>query len=73
MSQEQNHTARIAPDACTISETQIIRLSVAYQHAFAEAMINPPAAGPALLRAADAHRGLIQGSKRGLGNRRPAT
>jgi uncharacterized protein (DUF1778 family) len=60
MSQEQNRTSRIAPDARAIEEAQIIRLSVADQQAFAEAMLNPPAPGPALLRAAEAHRDLIR-------------
>jgi len=67
MSQEQNRTslteARIAPDARTIDKAQTIRLSVADQHAFADAMINPPAPGPALLRAAEAHRSIIKGSE----------
>jgi len=45
----------------TIEETQIIRLSVADQMAFAEAILNPPAPSPALIRAAEAHRRLIQG------------
>ena len=39
-----------------IEETQIIRLSVADQRAFAEAVLNPPAPGEALRRAADAYR-----------------
>jgi uncharacterized protein (DUF1778 family) len=47
----------------TIEEAQIIRLSVADQHAFAEAMFNPPAPNAALLRAAQAHRSLIRGSE----------
>jgi uncharacterized protein (DUF1778 family) len=63
MPQEQNRASRIAPDARTIEETQVIRLSVADQHAFADAMINPPRPGPALLRAAEAHRSLITGSE----------
>jgi uncharacterized protein (DUF1778 family) len=40
----------------TIEETQIIRLSVADQRAFAEAVLNPPPPGEALQRAADAYR-----------------
>ena len=43
----------------TIEETQIIRLSVADQRAFAEAILNSPAPSAALLRAAKAHRRLI--------------
>jgi uncharacterized protein (DUF1778 family) len=43
----------------TIEETQIIRLSVVDQRAFAEAILNPPAPSAALLRAAKAHRRLI--------------
>ena len=44
----------------TIEDVQIIRLSVADQHSFAEAMLNPPPPSPALVRAADAYRGLIK-------------
>ncbi len=44
----------------TIEETQIIRLSVEDQRAFAEAILNPPEPTPALLRAAEAHRRLIR-------------
>lgn len=44
----------------TIEETQIIRLSVEDQRAFARAILNPPAPTPALHRAADAHRRLIR-------------
>jgi uncharacterized protein (DUF1778 family) len=40
----------------TIEETQIIRLSVADQRAFAEAVLNPPPPGEALRRAASAYR-----------------
>lgn len=40
----------------TIEQTQIIRLSVADQRAFAEAILNPPLPGEALRRAADAYR-----------------
>ena len=47
----------------TIEETQIIRLSVADQKSFAEAILNPPAPGPGLLRAAEAHRKLIKTSE----------
>lgn len=44
----------------TIEETQIIRLSVEDQRTFAEAILNPPQPAPALLRAAEAHRRLIE-------------
>jgi uncharacterized protein (DUF1778 family) len=44
----------------TIEETQIIRLSLEDQRAFAEAILNPPAPAPALVRAAEAHRRLIK-------------
>jgi uncharacterized protein (DUF1778 family) len=44
----------------TIEETQIIRLSVEDQRAFAAAILNPPPPGPALIRAAEAHRRLIR-------------
>lgn len=43
-----------------IEETQIIRLSVEDQRAFAEAILNPPAPSPALIRAAEAHSRLIR-------------
>jgi uncharacterized protein (DUF1778 family) len=46
-----------------IEETQIIRLSVDDQRAFAEAILNPPEPTPALLRAFDRHRGLIRDSR----------
>lgn len=44
----------------TIQETQIVRLSVEDQRAFAEAILNPPSPSPALIRAAEAHRSLIR-------------
>ena len=44
----------------TIEETQIIRISVEDQRAFAEAIINPPSPSQALIRAAEAHRRLIR-------------
>ncbi len=44
----------------TIEEAQIIRLSVADQIAFAEAILNPPPPTPALLRAAEAHHRLTR-------------
>ena len=47
----------------TIAETQIIRLSVADQRAFAAAMIDPPPPNAALLRAAEAHRRLMGGDR----------
>jgi uncharacterized protein (DUF1778 family) len=47
----------------TIEETQIIRLSVEDQRAFAEAIINSPAPNAALLRAAEAYRTLIKESR----------
>ena len=43
-----------------IEETQIIRLSVEDQRAFAEAILNPPAPAPALRRAFRRHRELIK-------------
>ena len=42
----------------TIEETQIIRLSVEDQRAFAEAIINPPEPNDALRRAAARYRAL---------------
>jgi uncharacterized protein (DUF1778 family) len=44
----------------TIEETQIIRLSVEDQRAFAAAILDPPAPSAALVRAAEAHRRLIR-------------
>jgi uncharacterized protein (DUF1778 family) len=51
-----------AHDAATraIEETQMIRLSVEDQRAFAAAIIDPPEPVPALLRAAKAHRRLVK-------------
>lgn len=46
-----------------IEEAQIIRLSVEDQRMFAEAILNPPAPSPALLRAAEAYRSLIKASR----------
>jgi uncharacterized protein (DUF1778 family) len=46
----------------TVEAAQIIRLSVEDQRALAEAILNPPAPSPGLLRAADAYRGLIKSS-----------
>lgn len=47
----------------TIEEAQIIRLSVADQRAFAEAILNPPAPNDALRRAAEAYKGLVTAHK----------
>jgi uncharacterized protein (DUF1778 family) len=47
----------------TIEETQIIRLSVEDQRAFAEAILNPPEPKAALKRAAEAHRRLVKASR----------
>jgi len=44
----------------TIEATQIIRLSLEDQRAFAATMLNPPAPAPALIRAAEAHSRLIR-------------
>jgi uncharacterized protein (DUF1778 family) len=44
----------------TIEEVEIIRLSVAGQRAFAEAIINPPAPSKGLGKAFAAHRRLIR-------------
>ena len=44
----------------TIAETDIIRLSVAGQRAFAEAIINPPAPSAGLRKAFASHRRLIR-------------
>lgn len=44
----------------TIEETQIIRLSVEDQRAFAEAILNPPEPTPALNRAAARYRQLVK-------------
>ena len=43
-----------------IEETQIFRLSLEDQRAFAEAILNPPEPTPALRRAFRAHRDLIE-------------
>lgn len=44
----------------TIEETEIIRLSVAGQRAFAEALVNPPAPSEGLKKAFAAHRRLVR-------------
>jgi uncharacterized protein (DUF1778 family) len=46
-----------------IEEAHIIRLSVADQRAFADAILNPPAPSPALRRAAKAHKTPIIASR----------
>ncbi|MGH7110638.1 MAG: DUF1778 domain-containing protein [Stellaceae bacterium] len=46
----------------TIEETQIIRLSVEDQRAFAEAILNPPPLAPAMARAIERYRKLIAAS-----------
>jgi uncharacterized protein (DUF1778 family) len=43
-----------------IEQAQIIRVSVEDQRVFANAILNPPAPTPALIRAAKAHRRLIR-------------
>lgn len=47
----------------TIKEAQIIHLAVEDQRAFAEAILNPPAPGAGLARAAAAYRKLIAASE----------
>src|SRR5262245_46114476 len=47
----------------TIAETQIIKLSLEDQRAFADAIINPPEPTPALRRAKKAHRRLVVDSR----------
>jgi uncharacterized protein (DUF1778 family) len=47
----------------TIEETQIIRLSVEDQRAFAEAILNPPPLTPAMERAIDRYRKFIAVSR----------
>jgi uncharacterized protein (DUF1778 family) len=44
----------------TIEETEIIRLSVEDQRLLAEALLNPPEPAPALVRAAEHYRRIIQ-------------
>jgi uncharacterized protein (DUF1778 family) len=46
----------------TIEETQIIRLSVEDQRAFAEAILNPPPLAPAMERAIERYREIITAS-----------
>lgn len=47
----------------TIEETQIIRLSVEDQRAFAEAILNPPPLAPAMERAIERYRNLVTASR----------
>ena len=47
----------------TIEETQIIRLSVEDQRAFAEAILNPPPLAPAMERAIERYRKIIAASR----------
>lgn len=50
--------------ACrTIAETQLIRLSIDDQHAFVQALLNPPPLSPAMERAREAHARLIESSE----------
>jgi uncharacterized protein (DUF1778 family) len=46
----------------TIEETQIIRLSLEDQQAFAEAMLNPPPLAPAMERAIERYHKIITAS-----------
>ncbi len=46
-----------------IEEAQIIRLSVADQRAFVEAILNPPPLAPAMERAIKRHRRLVTASR----------
>jgi uncharacterized protein (DUF1778 family) len=48
-----------------IEETQIIRLSVEDQRAFAEAILNPPAPNDAMRRAAQAYRAMVTTADQG--------
>lgn len=53
-------TAARAAAERAIEKSQIIRLSVEDQRAFAEAILNPPSPNAALKRAAEAYRTLIK-------------
>lgn len=44
----------------TIEQSHILSLSMEDQERFAKALIEPPALSPAMLRAKDAHAGLIE-------------
>ena len=46
----------------TIEETQVIRLSVEDQRAFADAILNPPPLTPAMERAIERYRTLVKAS-----------
>jgi uncharacterized protein (DUF1778 family) len=46
-----------------IEETQVIRLSVADQKMFVDAILNPPPPNDAMRRAAAAHRDLVKESR----------
>jgi uncharacterized protein (DUF1778 family) len=46
-----------------IEQTDIIRLSVEDQRAFAEALLNPPPLAPAMERAREAHARLIDNTR----------
>jgi uncharacterized protein (DUF1778 family) len=69
---EPTRTARIeawiasaAEDAAknSIDEVQILRLSVADQRAFVEAILSPPPLAPAMERAVERHRKLVAASR----------
>ena len=47
----------------TIEQTQIVRLSVEDQRAFADAILNPPPPARGLVKAAAAYRTLIKSSR----------
>jgi uncharacterized protein (DUF1778 family) len=44
----------------TIEDAELIKLSVADQQRFAEALISPPALAPAMVRAIERHRRLVK-------------
>lgn len=50
-------------DAAVLSTAQIVPLSAEDQHAFADAILNPPALAPAMERAIELHRTLITASR----------
>ncbi|HVZ51636.1 MAG TPA: DUF1778 domain-containing protein [Pseudolabrys sp.] len=47
----------------TIADAQIVRLSLADQRAFADALLTPPEPAPALKRAGERHRRLVRESR----------
>lgn len=49
----------------TIEETEIVRLSVEDQRLLAEALLNPPEPAPALVRAAERYKAMIQKTRDG--------